>query len=344
MAMYRGVALAAGVMFCASVSAASVTAADRAAAAAAVVQGDPDCTGLTPFYWEIGDANGLLASGQGGTAIQGASKTFTATSVMPIASASKWVAATLMVEQAQGQVTPEMHQLLTMSGGYTNFSRCSSTTTVGACLAEPGIDGGANGDRNDAYIGAFYYGSGHMQVLGDRLGYGGYDVNGLADVIKQLPNTKRGLLYTTPELAGGMGVSINGYTQFLRNLISGAYSYMKPLLGSDPVCTTPNNPNCPSAVFSPINNSRAGGPNNISDERWHYSLGHWVEDDPTVGDGAFSSPGKFGFYPWVDASKSWYGVIARNDVVNVYSTDPKKQPYVTSVACGRKMRAAWLHP
>ena len=183
--MYRGVALAAGVMFCASVSAASVTTTDRAAAAAAVVQGDPDCTGLTPFYWEIGDANGLLASGQGGTAIQGASKTFTATSVMPIASASKWVAATLMVEQAQGQVTPEMHQLLTMSGGYTNFSRCSSTTTVGACLAEPGIDGGANGDRNDAYIGAFYYGSGHMQVLGDRLGYGGYDVNGLADVIKR---------------------------------------------------------------------------------------------------------------------------------------------------------------
>ena len=120
--------------------------------------------------------------------------------------------------------------------------------------------------------------------------------------------------------------------------------FRSPLLGSDPVCTTPNNPNCPSAVFSPINNSRAGGPNNISDERWHYSLGHWVEDDPTVGDGAFSSPGKFGFYPWIDASKSWYGVIARNDVVNVYSTDPKKQPYVTSVACGRKMRAAWLHP
>ena len=27
-------------------------------------------------------------------------------------------------------------------------------------------------------------------------------------------------------------------------------------------------------------------------ESWHYSLGHWVEDDPPLGDGAFSSPGR----------------------------------------------------
>ena len=37
-----------------------------------------------------------------------------------------------------------------------------------------------------------------------------------------------------------------------------------------------------------------------------------MEDDPAVhGDGAFSSPGAFGFYPWIDSSKSYYGIISR---------------------------------
>ena len=32
-----------------------------------------------------------------------------------------------------------------------------------------------------------------------------------------------------------------------------------------------------------------------------------------AGDGAFSSPGLFGFYPWIDAGKTYYGVLARYD-------------------------------
>ena len=51
-----------------------------------------------------------------------------------------------------------------------------------------------------------------------------------------------------------------------------------------------------------------------STESWHYSIGHWVEDDPAVGDGAFSSAGAFGFYPWIDASKTYYGVLAREAI------------------------------
>jgi hypothetical protein len=61
------------------------------------------------------------------------------------------------------------------------------------------------------------------------------------------------------------------------------------------VCTNPRT--CAQAVFAPL------PPN----ESWHHSVGHWVEDDPVVGDGAFSSPGAFGFYPWVDASRTHYG-------------------------------------
>jgi hypothetical protein len=67
-------------------------------------------------------------------------------------------------------------------------------------------------------------------------------------------------------------------------------------------------------------------------ESWHYSLGHWVEDDPKVGDGAFSSAGLFGFYPWVDASKTWYGVVARMAPAGA----------LDSVDCGRIIRKAWV--
>ncbi|MFZ2990886.1 hypothetical protein [Ideonella sp.] len=317
------------------------TIAERTAAVRDVVQGDAACTSLTPFFWEIGDASGAKASGNGGA---GAGKLLTAASTLPIASASKWVFASLLVEQAQGQLSELMVRQLNLTSGYTNFKACAQNTTVGACLSQVGAAGGTNGDYRPAHDGKFYYNSGHMQLLGNASGYGGYNNSTLTTALKQLPNTQRGLTYVNPQLAGGMGVSVNGYGLFLRNMLSGTYTHMAPLLGSHAVCTTPNSVNCPTAVFSPINNTREGGPNAISNEEWHYSLGHWVEDDPVVGDGAFSSPGRSGFYPWIDASKTWYGIIARNDTVNLANPDPKLQPYYTSIQCGRKMRAAWITP
>ena len=64
---------------------------------------------------------------------------------------------------------------------------------------------------------------------------------------------------------------------------------------------------------------------------WHYSLGHWIEDDP-AGDGAYSSPGAFGFYPWIDTSKTLYGVVARIVLAGAYD----------SALCGAQIRKAWV--
>ena len=89
------------------------------------------------------------------------------------------------------------------------------------------------------------------------------------------------------------------------------------------MCT--NLATCTSAVSTPV----------PSTESWHYSLGHWVEDDPAVGDGAFSSAGAFGFYPWVDASKTYYGVLAREDLLGTGMG-------VESARCGRLIRKAWM--
>jgi hypothetical protein len=58
-----------------------------------------------------------------------------------------------------------------------------------------------------------------------------------------------------------------------------------------------------------------------------------VEDDP-AGDGAFSSPGAFGFYPWIDATKTYYGIVARH-VVGAGS-------YLESAQCGAALRRAFI--
>jgi hypothetical protein len=65
-------------------------------------------------------------------------------------------------------------------------------------------------------------------------------------------------------------------------------------------------------------------------ESWHYGLGHWIEDDPATGDGSFSSPGAFGFYPWISADRALYGVVARKSIGSW-----------RSVLCGRAIRKAW---
>ena len=115
---------------------ATVAVSDRQTAAAKVATTDPSCTGLTAFYWEIGDKTGKLGSGQGGT---GKTKT-TASTLMPVASASKWVYASTVIEAQKGVLSADDVSFLSMRSGYTNFNDCSSAagTTVSSCLAAAG--------------------------------------------------------------------------------------------------------------------------------------------------------------------------------------------------------------
>jgi hypothetical protein len=106
---------------------------------------------------------------------------------------------------------------------------------------------------------------------------------------------------------------------FLRKLMAGSLK-MGNSLGKEAVCTLPSA--CDAAVSSP------------APEAWHYSYGHWVEDDPKTGDGAFSSPGLFGFYPWISADKKTYGIVARQSI--------SLSAYIDSAYCGREIRKAYL--
>jgi CubicO group peptidase (beta-lactamase class C family) len=183
----------------------------------------------------------------------------------------------------------------------------------------------------------FDYNGGHFQWYAATatdadppgLGLGSLDVTGLAGEIKNLLGQELNITYSSPVLAGGVRLRPVDYAQFLQKILSGGLA-IKNHLGEDPVCTLPGI--CPTAIYSPADPSN-----------WHYSWGHWVEDDSTIGDdGAFSSPGAFGFYPWIDSSKKYYGILARKVGTGEESQGVVVPAYTASVMCGRLIRAAFL--
>jgi CubicO group peptidase (beta-lactamase class C family) len=159
--------------------------------------------------------------------------------------------------------------------------------------------------------------------------FGGLNSAQLQTTVANLLGLSVAFTYDSPQLAAGVKTTADEYAFFLRKILNNQLA-MSALLGFNKVCTSPNaaDSTCPTDPnATPI----------TSTEKWHYSIGHWVEDDPTVGDGAFSSPGAFGFYPWIDKDKAYYGIIARYSFVTTNDSVAED-----SVGCGRLIRKAWL--
>ena len=290
--------------------------AQRVAAATATAQSSSNgCASMAPFYWEIGDRTARLAAGS--VNASGNALSYTSSTLMPIASASKWLYAGYVVQKRQGVLSVSDIEFLNFRSGYTNFSICLPGQTIDSCLAYLN-----NGVYSAATDGQFDYGGGHMQKHASLEGLGAADNAALAAAVRAQIGTDIALAYSQPQPAGGGVSTADDYARFLRKLLGGTL-WMGAALGTHPVCTNPTT--CPAGqtISTPV-------PLN---ESWHYAVGHWVEDDPAVGDGAFSSPGAFGFYPWVDASKTWYGVLARRDSAGGGAD---------SVDCGRLIRKAWV--
>ncbi len=287
----------------------------RVDAAAATASGNALCTKIAPFYWEIGDATAARASGQVG------GSTYGANTRISIASASKWFYSTYWVQRTNGVLSASDVQFFNFQSGYTYFTEpgCSPGDTVEGCLSHTDATNHQFGEQDLTTVGKFDYGGGHMQVHASQNGLAALDNAGLAAEIQRQVGSDIAITYTQPQLAGGVTTSAAEYAKLLRKILGGQL-LMGSALGTHPVCVDPGS--CPNALFTP---SPRG-------EQWHYSIGHWVEDDPTVGDGAFSSPGAFGFYPWIDAGKNWYGVISTLNLGGA----------IDSVKCGRLVRKAWL--
>jgi hypothetical protein len=305
---------------------------DRVQAATETANGNASCVAIHPFYWEIGDRNGRLA---GGTASTTGAMAPAADTQMLIASASKWLFGAYVVELRHGDLSADDLAALTMRSGYTGLRYAScikllqvnqDAETVHDCFVATNLTG-TNSDFAANAVGKFHYNGGHFQWLADGdLNLGAANNASLRAAVAAQLGAELTFTYDSPQLAGGIQTSAQDYARFLRKILA-AELRIGGLLGSNAVCTNPAT--CPDAEYTPI----------PSTESWHYSLAHWVEDDPAVGDGAFSSPGAFGFYPWIDAGKTYYGVLARYANVSLTGDDPVA---VASVLCGRTIRKAWL--
>jgi len=310
--------------------------ATSAAAVAATASNNAQCTDIQPFYWELGNAAGALASGSstqsGGTAVTSATS-------FSIASASKWIYGTYVVQKRGGaaNLTAADITFLTFTSGYTYMGSNTQSATCPApasgadsiqrCLTLPSTTTpGMYFDQQDpATTGVFDYDSGHEE---NHAGKFQPEINSLdtsdlgTTIVAGLNISDITLRYTQPLLAGGIYASADDYSPILRAILGGQLGMLEAL-GTHAVCAWTAS-GC-NAAASPIHQAH-----------WHYSITHWVEDDPTSGDGAFSSPGAFGFYPWIEANKKFYGVISR-----YVPSNAAVQNGFASAQCGHELRAAW---
>lgn len=297
--------------------------AERIAAATATAQSDVNpCAPIRPFHWEIGDKLASLASGSVNSTTD--ATVYKGDTAMPIASASKWIYAAYVAQMRAGLLTSDDIKFLTFRSGYTSFSRCQQGQSVDECVAFA-----ENGVYHPASDGVFSYGGGHMEKHASLIGLGPLHNDDLATEVRAQVGNDIALLYTQPQLAGGIYTTANDYALFLRKLL-GNQLKLGSMLGADAVCTNPSG--CAQARNTPV----------PATESWSYSLGHWVEVDPVVGDGAFSSAGAFGFYPWIDASKTWYGIVARRQTTPNQDPDQSLGEGYRSTQCGRLIRKAWV--
>jgi Bacterial Ig-like domain (group 2) len=301
-----------------SVSAADATARDNALCAVAIA----------PFYWEIGDQNGVLASGSVGTSSSGP---VLASSVFSIASASKllYAAYVTQIRGTASNLSPSDINFLHFTSGYTNMDDSTSLSvcpvtlspdTINKCLTLTSPTGARYSAQDPATVGIFDYNSGHMENhASQETTLGAVGVQSLGPLIYAQLGMGITFNYTEPLMAGGVSTNAATYALVLRNILNGSLA-IRDALGTNAVCTLSSS-SC-VAGFTPF-----------PDEAWHYSIGHWVEDNPaTNGDGAFMSGGSLGFYPWIDKTKSYYGIVSHDQNSSGYPT----------VECGRLIRRAFM--
>lgn len=306
----------------------ALTNADRTTAADLTAKSTTNaCKAIGKFYWEVGDKNLMLGNGSKGLLPPNANTKF------DIASASKWMFGAYLYKKHGNALTAADVQALTMKSGYSDFSSCGLTTTVGACYTYSSNDvkyDGSTAAQSPSTVNKFFYGGGHYQKYAAvDLALSSANNSALQTELQTQLGTDVDFTYVSPQPAGGVRTNATNYAIFLRKLLKADDLLLGNVLGTQAVCTytgptdaATGRQHCADSVSSPA-----------TDLAWHYSLGHWVEDDPVTGDGAFSSPGLYGFYPWIDAAKVYYGILSRSDL--------GANSYLESAACGALIRKAW---
>jgi CubicO group peptidase (beta-lactamase class C family) len=211
---------------------------------------------------------------------------------------------------ANGAIT--LRQLLSFTSGLAREATCTlnASITLDACVQ----------NIRDAAVVAdpgtrFDYGSTHLQVAARMAEIASgktwatlFDDTlrtplGLAADVAYFTLPKQQVGTQNPLVAGGLRASMNDYSAFLALAFhrggSGGITVGTPALFDEQ-----QKEPYPNAV---IGNSPMAG---IGLPEYHYGLTAWLMcDTPTTGCAELSSPGAFGFTPWLDRASGYYAIL-----------------------------------
>lgn len=273
----------------------------------------------------VGDRDGVLLTWRRGQA--------TARTPMRIASATKWVAAAVFLSAIErGEMTLETRASEHLPWWTRDPEDPRSRVTLGDLLSfTSGLEGTplqvrcVNQARSDVQRCAreiydrwfvhepgatFFYSPGHMHVAAamlERATGKRFQELFARDVVARLgldPGTRYVMAGPGhPRIAGGLSMRAGDYAVFLRRVLDGSYlPKSQALWWVDHVAARGAR-----IGYSPLTQA------NLT---WHYSLGAWKEcpkanyDAECAKSQVYSSPGAYGFYPWIDRDRGYWAVLA----------------------------------
>lgn len=257
-----------------------INAATRAAIAS------PEAIAIGNFYYEIGDANGMIFGGS--VHHTDVDQDYDGTTRYALASASKMIYGAYVAQIRGGVYTPDDELFLRFQSGWSIFTDCTVGQTVGVC------DAGAV--YAPLTLNKFAYSGGHMQKHADTII--SWSTKTAAQVTSEV-NSVLGttFLWTTAQPAGGAAGSAADYVVLLRKMLAGTTALSGSLFGYKKVNT----------LYPAPGTLPGRSPISVN---WGYSMGYWCETPDSAGT-RYSSAGSLGTYPWIDPVRGLYGIIVR---------------------------------
>jgi serine-type D-Ala-D-Ala carboxypeptidase/endopeptidase len=258
---------------------------------------------------------------------------------MQIASATKWLAsATVMTLVDDGTLSLDdraskwlpfwatdaddprseitLRHLLSFTAGFRAKSFDASCAGNNSMTLEECARKYHDESHVDAPGTTYFYGPAPLQIAGaivERASERPFDDvfrERVADVVGMSEDATFGREKQNPLLAGGARARPSDYEKFLRALLDGT------LLPAQQEAMDEDNTPVDDVVIAESPVEKYG-------QAWHYALGHWREcaaeewqatcDDEVI----VSSPGAWGFYPWIDRARGTYGIMAADGLFDL---------------------------
>lgn len=202
-----------------------------------------------------------------------------------------------------------LEDLLSFKSGFNykpGFGGCVNNGNISLeDCAHDYYDGGVASAPGDVY----YYGPAHLQVAAymAQIASGTSYVDLFQDQVTEPLSLSNATGFVSPSLtnpraSAGAQSTVADYSEILRALLAGELITDLTTFAQDRTA---------NASFG----HRPAGIENANVD-WHYGLGFWRECEHAIWDNScanhvvISSPGAFGWNPWVDLEENYYGLIA----------------------------------